>query len=98
MVVTESQAREMKTAIEAFQATDAQAAQDQNQADLAIALAWFNTLGINIQAATTRTQALSNFNQIESLLQTETDGFRLAILRKKKIEANEKFKERKRNG
>lgn len=98
MVVTEPQAREIFAAIQDFQEKDNQATQAQHQADIAIALVWFNTLGINIQAATNRNQALDNFNQIKSLLQTETDSFRLSILGTKFIEANEKFKERKRNG
>jgi len=93
LVVTEPQAREMQAAIEAFRDKDAQTTRAQNQADLAIATAWFNTLGINIQAATTRTQALSNFNQIKSLLQTERDKFRKSILRQKQQEANEKYKQ-----
>lgn len=98
LVVTEPQAREMQTAIEDFQAKDSQVIEAQNQADLGIALAWFNTQGINIQAAVNRNQALDNFNQIKLLLQTETDPIRKGVLREKLQEANEKFKERKRNG
>ena len=98
MVVTEPQAREMLEAIEKFQVKDAQVVRAQQNADMAIALTWFNTLGINIQVATTRTQAKINHDQIESLLQSETDSFRKAILTQKLNEANEKFKERKRNG
>ena len=98
MVVTEPQAREIQAAIEAFLEKDAQIIEAQHQADSAIALAWFNTLGINIQVATTRTQALDNFNQIKLLLQTETDSFRLAVLRKKLEEANERYREIKRIG
>lgn len=97
-MVTQQEAKDMRDAIRLLEQTESQQAQAQQQADLAIAQAWFNSLGINIQAATTRTQALDNFNQIESLLQTETDRFRLFILREKLAEANEKFKERKVNG
>jgi len=75
-----------------------QTVKTQFDADIQVALDWFNTLGISIQTATTRTEALDNFNQIETLLQTETDSFRLTVLRKKLQEANEKFMERKRNG
>ena len=65
----------------------------QRQADLDIALAWYNTLGIDIQGALTRDEALANYRQIESLLETETDNFRLFILRGKLDEANEKYKQ-----
>ena len=92
MVVTEPQAREMQAAIESFQAKDTQTAQAQRQADLAIALAWFNTQGIQIPAATTRTQSLQNFNDIIVLQRTETDRFRLTILKEKLVEANNKYK------
>ena len=95
-MITETEAREIQAAIEAFQVKDAQTIQAQQRADLGIATAWFNTLGINVQAATTRTQALTNFNQIESLLKTETDRFRLFILRNKLAEANERYKDVKR--
>jgi len=98
MVVTEPQAREMQAAIESFQAKDDQTTQAQHQVDIGIATAWFSTQKINIQAATTRTQALDNYNQIKSLLQIETDAYRLGVLRKKLDEANEKYKEIKRNG
>ena len=97
-MVTELKAREMWTAIEAFQAKDNQAEETQRLADLAIAETWFNILGIDIQGATTRTEAYSNYTQIESLLQTETNSFRLKVLSDKLQEANEKFKERKANG
>ena len=89
---TPPQARAMRDAIELENQKDAQQRQDQHNVDIGIATAWFNTQGININAATTRTQALDNFNQINSLLQSETDAFRLAILRKKLKEANEKYK------
>jgi len=92
MVVTEAQAREMQAAIDAFQAKDGQIRRDQNQTDLALALAWYNQQGIQIPNATTRTQALQNFNDIKALMQTETDSFRLGILRQKVQEANEKYK------
>ena len=92
-MVTEQEARDMKTAIDAFQVKDRRDEQIQFDADKAVALTWFNGLGIDIQGATTRTQALANFTQIESLLKTETDRFRLFILRGKLDEANEKYKQ-----
>jgi len=95
-LVTEQEARDMKTAITGFEDRDELAAQTQFNADLATAERWFNTLNIDIQGATTRTEALSNFNQIESLNQSETDRFRLMVLGKKLREANEKYKQVKR--
>jgi len=90
ILVTPIEARDMRDAIRLLEQTEAQQARTQNRAEMATALAWFNTLGINIQSATTRTQAQSNFNQIEALSQTETDRHRLAVLRIKLGEANEK--------
>lgn len=97
MPFTEQEAIDMENATRLLQQKRQQQFQAQHETDLAIALAWFNTLGINIQASTTRTKALNNFNQIKSILQTETDVFRLTILRNKIEEANEKYKEIKRN-
>jgi len=95
-MVTEQEARDMKIAIDSFQSSDEAARQAQQQADLTRAEQWFNTLGIDIQAATTRRQALKNYNDIEILISTETDRFRLSVLRTKLKEANEKYKEVKR--
>ncbi len=91
-MVTEQEAKDMRTALNLLAQNEAQAAQVQQQADLAIALSWFNTLGINIQTATTRTKAQENHDEIEQLLQNETDVFRLSVLRTKLAEANEKVK------
>jgi len=96
MVVTEAQAREMQAAIRDFQDKDGQIRKAQRQDDLALALTWYNQQGINIPSATTRTQALDNFTQIESLLETETDRNRIEVLGIKLKEANEKYKQVKR--
>ena len=95
---TEQEARDMKAAIEAFENKDERVIRDQFNADKAIAITWWNSLGIDIQRALTRDEALANYRTIESLLKTETDRFRLVVLREKLAEANEKFKERKANG
>lgn len=42
-MVTEQEARDMNTAIEAFKDKDAQAQRQQAQADLAVAQTWYNT-------------------------------------------------------
>lgn len=97
-MTTEQEARDMVTAIQAFQSKDSQTAKTQFDADKVVAVTWFNSLGIDIQGALTRAEALTNYQQIESLLKTETESFRLLVLREKLSEANEKFKERKKNG
>ncbi len=97
-MVTEQEARDMKSAIEAFQNKDTQSLKTQLVADKATALTWFNGLRIDIQGALTRDEALTNYRTIESLLKTETDRFRLFVLHGKLDEANEKYKELKRNG
>ena len=97
-MVTEQEARDMDAAMIAFRNKDDQVLRDQFNADKAIATTWWNGLGIDIQGALTRDEALANYRTIESLLQTETDRFRLLVLREKLAEANEKFKERKLNG
>ena len=88
---TEQEARDMKTAITGFEKADALVKKTLFNDNKIIAQTWFDTLGIDIQGATTRRQALSNFTQIESLLKTETDRFRLFMLREKLDEANKKI-------
>lgn len=97
-MVTIQEVKDMRDAIRQLEQTEAQQIQAQQQIDIATARAWFNTLGINIQAATTRDEALTAFQSIEKLHQTETDRLRRQILGIKLLEANEKFKEIKRNG
>ena len=92
MVVTEQEARDMVDAIEAFQLKDSNAAKAVNDTNLATAQTWFDGLIQIITNPTTRDDALSNFNAIESLQKTETDQFRLSILGKEKQLANEEYK------
>ena len=66
-MTTEIEAREIFSAIQSFQEKDAQTSKAQFDADLAVAQTWYDTLGIDIQSATTRTEALDNYNQIKSL-------------------------------
>lgn len=80
---TEQEARDMLAAINAFQVKDNQVLKVQHDANIQTVLTWWNTLGINIQASTTRTQAKIIHTQIESLLQIETDRFRRPLLEKK---------------
>jgi len=98
VLVTRQEAKDMRDEIRLLEEFESQQLQNKLNADMAIALAWFNNLGINIQTAQTRDQALANFNQIETMLQSETNNLRLKVLRNKLKEADEKYKERKRNG
>ena len=92
MPFTEQDAKDMRDAMILLEQKESQQAQAQHQANIGIATAWFNTLGINIQPSTTRTQAKAIFDEIELLLENETDRFRLEVLEGKKIEANTKYK------
>jgi len=109
-MVTQQEARDMWAAIQQFQATDAAQAQADNNAKLAVAQAWWD--GIKPAIPQTRDEALAAYQFINAELnsqtrdfQNETDPiqkeilqFRVRLLRQKLNEANEKFKERKRNG
>jgi len=61
------------------------------QGKIQTALDWWDTVKPDIP--TTRDEAITVYNFILSLLDTETESYRLAVLRNKLIEANEKFKE-----
>ena len=98
MATTEIQAREIHTAIGDFQSKDAQVAQVQFDMDKAVAVSWFDSLGIDITEATTRVEVATIYFQIEALLESETDRFKITVMRAKLDEANEKYKEIKRNG
>ena len=74
---------------------DAVAAKTINDANIQIAVDWWNTVKPAIPL--TRDEALTAYRFIDGLLDTETDSFRLELLGKKLLETNEKFKERKRN-
>ena len=95
MPVTRAQATEMRDAIKQLEAQERQDEIDQFQADMAIAEAWWQT--IKPASPTTRAEALSAYNFIVGLLQTETDEFRVKLLKRKLDLANEKFRERKAN-
>ncbi len=91
-MVTEQEARDMKTAITEFEKADALVKKTLFNDNKVIAEKWFDNLRIDIQGANTRRHALANFTQIESLLKTETDRFRLFVLREKLYEANKKYR------
>lgn len=91
MPFTEQDVIDFENAARLLQQKRQQQAQDQHQADIAIATTWFDTLGINIQVSTTRTKALEIHDEIKQLLETETDKFRQRIISQKLFEANEKY-------
>lgn len=95
-MVTQQQAKDMRDAIRQLEASELAAIQTQRDADIAIAMTWWNT--VKPSMPTTRQEALDAFNFIKGLIETETDRFRLHVLKKKLEEANEKFKEIKANG
>jgi len=77
------------------QLRDADTLQDKTDfdANIAIAQAWFDS--VKPAPPTNRAEALAVFQFIEGLLQTETDIFRLKLLKIKLQEANIKFKDLK---
>jgi len=89
-MVTEQEARDMAQAILDFQDLDSAAARSRFNADIATAEAWFQTIAPPVP--TNRDEALANFNFINGKSRTETDQFRLIVLRQKLNEANEDFK------
>ena len=94
-MVTEREARDMQTAIEAFQVIDSQAAQAQFQANLAIGRTWFDanvTLTWNARL-TLRQQfsaTLADITTIETL--TETEQFRVTAINEKIREFRERIR------
>ncbi len=82
--------------IKAKESADTAAAKAINDAQIQVAVDWWNT--VKPVVPQTRDEALTAYRFIEGLLNTETDRFRLGLLREKLQLANEKFKERKRNG
>jgi len=97
-MVTQIEAKDMRDAIKQLEVFETQQAKAQQDILIRQAEDWFRTLGININSATTRNQALRNFQDIKILIESETERFKKAILRKKLEQANEKYKEVKRNG
>jgi len=85
----------MRDALRQLQEVEQAQAKVIDDAKIQTALTWWNTIKPTIPA--TRQEALDVYDFIKGLIETETDRFRLAVLRKKLDEANEKFKEIKRN-
>lgn len=96
MPFTEQDAKDMRDAMNLLQQKEQQQTQTQFDTNIQTALAWWDT--VKPQIPTTRQEAKDAFDFIEQLIKTETDTFRLTVLRKKLEEANEKFKEIKKLG
>ncbi len=96
MAVTRQQAEEMRDAIKQLEEGEVVAAKVINDANIQVAVDWWDT--IKPAVPRTRDEALAAYQFIEGLLQTETDNYRLVLLRQKLRDANEKYRERKRNG
>ena len=88
-------ADKIMTTIQTKNNADTAAAKVIRDANIQVAVDWWNT--VKPAVPTTRDEALTAYRFIEGLLQTETDSLRLTLLRNKLEQANEKYKERKRN-
>jgi len=109
-MVTQQEARDMWAAIQQFQVADSAQVQVEHDAKVAVAEAWWDT--IKPAVPNTRDEALAAFRFIEAEIITQTNNFenetdrvqkevfqfRIVLLRNKLQLANEKYKERKRNG
>jgi len=94
-LVTRQEAQEMRDAIRQLEAAEQAAEQAARQILIDQALAWWDTIKPAIP--TTRAEALAVVRFIEGLQRTETDNFRLQLLRNKLQQALIKLQERKRN-
>jgi len=92
-MVTEQEAKDMRDSLRLLESNESQKEQAQQEALRTLAQTWYNQQGIDIQSATTRTQALDNYNRIRVFRFSETDNKRKNILGQKLREANEKYKE-----
>lgn len=85
--------RDATKLLEQNETAEAKAIQDGK---IQVAVDWWNTVKPAIPS--TRDEALIAYNVIKELLKTETAHYRLAVLRIKLNEANDKFKEMKKLG
>jgi len=95
-MTTQQEARDMRDALKLLEESETRQRFDARQILINDALIWWNMN--KPPMPTTRQAALDAFNFIKQLLETETDRFRLALLREKLDQANNKFKEIKRIG
>jgi len=94
--LTPADAQRIFDALEELKQSKDDEAKTQREANQQIAQDWWDTIKPN--TPTTRQEALDAFNFIKGKLKTEKDTWRLQLLGNKLVEANEKFKEIKRNG
>lgn len=93
MVVTETQAKEIRDALRLLEQKENQARQTKFNSDLATAQSWYDSL--NLAIPVNRDEALIHYKNIELMLKTETNPLRKRILTIELKKANEKFKELK---
>lgn len=94
--LTAADATRIRDVIRQLEAFENQQEQDAIQILVNQAKAWWDSIKPAIP--NTRDEALDAFNFIKNLLDTETEKFRIKLLKNKLLEANEKYKERKQNG
>jgi len=94
--ITRPDAIRIREALAELDAFEAQQAKNASDARRAVAQGWWNPIKPSVP--NTRADALAAYKFIEGLLGTESDPDRLSLLRLELKLANEKFKERKKNG
>ena len=96
MTFTNPEIIQIRDGLRLLEKKESDAAQVISEAKRQVAIGWWNTVKPNIPQ--TRNQALTAYHTIQDMIKTETDADRLSLLRQKLFDANEKFKERKKNG
>ena len=96
MTFTNLEIKEIRDGLRLLEKSDVIAAQAVQKIEIDKVKAWWNT--IKPAVPQTRDEALEVYRWIEETITTETNPDRLSLLRQKLQLANEKFKERKRNG
>ena len=96
MNITNTEIEEMRYKLKLLEKKEADAGQAVSDTKRKVSSDWWN--GIKPETPLTRDEALKAYRTIEGMIKTEKNPDRLSLLRQKLIQANEKFKERKRNG
>ena len=104
MTFTINEIKEIRDGLRQLEKKENDDARKINDDKRAVLEAWWNTIKPSgwtedkEAIGSNRDEVLTAYRFIEGLLNTETDTYRLSFLRQKLQLANEKFKERKRNG
>ena len=96
MTFTINEIKEIRDKLKALEQKENDAVQALQQIEKNKVELWWD--GIKPDTPLTRDEALTAYRFIEGMIKSETDKNKLSLLRQKLIQANEKFKERKRNG